>query len=148
MNKQAGFTLIELVLVIVILGILAATALPRFSNLAQDARVSTLQAIAASLKTGATVAHAMQQARGLASNIAITYEGTTTVTMAAGYPQATTGGIDNTLDPSYTDDFTLNGTGPVDFRKNGAPNPATCFAQYPASVAGAFPQISITSSGC
>jgi MSHA pilin protein MshA len=42
MNKQAGFTLIELVIVIVILGILAATAIPKFIDIQGDARASSL----------------------------------------------------------------------------------------------------------
>ncbi|WP_041416140.1 prepilin-type N-terminal cleavage/methylation domain-containing protein [Shewanella halifaxensis] len=45
MQKQNGFTLIELVVVIIILGILAVTAAPKFINLQGDARLSTLQGV-------------------------------------------------------------------------------------------------------
>lgn len=45
MKRQGGFTLIELVVVIVILGILAVTAAPRFLNLQDDARESALQGL-------------------------------------------------------------------------------------------------------
>lgn len=42
-RQQGGFTLIELIMVIVILGILAAFALPRFADLSGDARLSAMQ---------------------------------------------------------------------------------------------------------
>lgn len=52
LNKQQGFTLVELIIVIVILGILAVTAAPRFLNFQGDAKASVLEGVAGSLKSG------------------------------------------------------------------------------------------------
>lgn len=58
LQKQAGFTLIELVIVIVILGILAATAAPKFIDLTGDAKKSVIQGMQGTINSAMNLAHA------------------------------------------------------------------------------------------
>jgi MSHA pilin protein MshA len=57
LKKTSGFTLIELVVVIVLLGILSATALGKFVSLGSNARAATVQALAGELRSTAEIAH-------------------------------------------------------------------------------------------
>ena len=111
-RKQKGFTLIELVMVIVILGILAAFALPRFADLGGDARSATLEGASGSVKSAAAIAHSAWLADGN-SPATVALEGSPSVAMSAnGYPDATTTGIGEAS--QIIDDFTITPPAPAD----------------------------------
>ncbi len=91
MKRQGGFTLIELVVVIVILGILAVTAAPRFLNLQNDARQSALQGLKGALDGAAGVVFGKAAIEGKDNSPTATLD--SGITVAYGYPTADSTGI-------------------------------------------------------
>lgn len=137
MNKSAqrGFTLIELVVVIVILGILAAFAVPRFANLDRQARIASLRSMEGAIRSGATMARAQWLAEGQPAN-GVLMQGSR-VRFTNGYP--TTATVVNVLDAGAINAATpgkyrQNGAGI--FQLNGSTDPTVCRVTYaePAAV--------------
>ena len=151
-KKQAGFTLIELVMVIVILGILSAFALPRFADLGGDARKAVLNGALGSIKAASAVVHSAALANGTANLTEIGLEGVN-IQIINNYPEAHAAGIIAAAQIDSSD-FTIStggttATSAITIDVIGAATAATCRISYTAAGAGATPTIALVSdAGC
>ncbi len=142
-KAQKGFTLIELVVVITILGILAAFAFPRFAALEVEARIATIKGLEGSIRSAATLAHSMSLVLG--SPATVLMEGNN-IDMTNGYPATSATGIETTLVDTTGFAYTV-ATGL--FTKDGATAPLTCSVTYVESTAANLPPtISTATGGC
>ncbi|MEI6859476.1 MAG: type II secretion system protein [Shewanella sp.] len=150
MNKQKGFTLIELVVVIIILGILAVTAAPKFINLQSDARLSTLQGLKGAIQGANSLVYSKAAIAGVeTTDVTVVDIGTgTDVDIAYGYLAATEDALTEALQVDFADEWeVVTGEQPLDstgtfigLKQVGAPE--TCVFSYAQATDGVLPAFS------
>ncbi|PSW04552.1 prepilin-type N-terminal cleavage/methylation domain-containing protein [Photobacterium lipolyticum] len=151
MKRQGGFTLIELVVVIVILGILAVTAAPKFLNLQDDARAASLQGLKGAIDGAAGIVYGKAAIQGDESkNVNTTVDGIETI---YGYPTAVEAGIEAAV-IGLTNDWAevSSATGSITYGFKGETDASKCVVTYQQATGTAATSAAKTTitfgSGC
>ena len=145
-DRQQGFTLIELVIVIVIIGILAAIALPKMTDLAGNARAATIKGVSGSLASANTAIYSAAQInnQGGATG-SVNACNTTGIATVYGYAADTTELLKCvTLSPAS--DFNTATANTISH--SGSTTPASCNIVYTPATATAAPAYTTTVTGC
>lgn len=156
MNKNnRGFTLIELIIVIIILGVLAVVVAPKFINVSTDARITTLDALEGSMRSASLMVNLKAR---IANKTDCTTDPTIEVdgediTLRCGFPCPHPSGIAQVVDAD--EGFTWVGgncgglLGSIDVRLDSAEDPSNCKINYAAARSeDSFPIYNKTVTGC
>lgn len=152
-RMQSGFTLVELIVVIVILGILAATALPRFINVSADARIAAMNGMVGAMRSAVALAQSRYVAAGdfTASSVKMDMDGGKTVTVAktTGIPTADDAGIVAALQATDGFKFTHASGVTTVTRADSSGNAvdASCKITY-AAATGTVDASALTAANC